>query len=107
LARYLGVPEEICTRPPTTDTYPLEQSQKEFFFAVSCEQMDLCLYARDHGVPPEQAAAAVSLTAEQVGRVYRMIDSKRRAARYLHTPPLLVEPLSRDAASVSAGVRPD
>ena len=34
LAAYLGVPEEIQRRPPTTDTYTLEQSQEEFYFTL-------------------------------------------------------------------------
>src|SRR5258705_9845284 len=53
LAEHLGVPEEIRRRRPTTDTYPLEQSQEEFYFGLSLEQTDLCLYAKDHGIPPE------------------------------------------------------
>jgi NAD+ synthase len=31
------------------------------------------------------------LTAEQVERVYRLIDSKRKATRYLHMQPLLID----------------
>jgi NAD+ synthase len=31
LAEYLGVPEEIRRRPPTTDTFSLPQSQEEFY----------------------------------------------------------------------------
>jgi hypothetical protein len=42
----------------------------------------------------------VDLTAEQVARAYNMIEAKRRAARYLHAPPLLVE-LSATAQTVS------
>src|SRR4029078_2419136 len=41
LAAYLGVPEEIQRRPPTTDTYSLEQSQDEFFFSLPYELMDM------------------------------------------------------------------
>jgi NAD+ synthase len=52
--------------------------------------MDLCLYARDHGVTAAEAGAAMGLTAEQVERVYRDIDAKRRAAHYLHLGPQLV-----------------
>ena len=90
LAAYLGVPEEIRSRPPTTDTYSLPQTQEEFYFSVPYDVLDLCLYGKDHGIPPERLAPAVRLTAEQVDRVYRDIDAKRRAARYLHEPPLLV-----------------
>jgi len=91
LAEYVGVPEDIRRRQPTTDTYPLEQSQEEFYFGLSLEQTDLCLYARDHGVPPDLVGEATSLTPEQVQRVFRMIDAKREAARYLHMAPLLFD----------------
>ena len=88
LAEYLGVPEEIRLRPPTTDTYSLEQSQEEFYFALPYEKMDLSIYARDPGIAPAELADALGLTAEQAAKVYSVIDAKRRAARYLHLPPL-------------------
>lgn len=91
LAEYLGVPETIRKRPPTTDTYSLAQSQEEFYFSISLEKMDLCLYGKDHQVPEEEVAAAIGLDADQVARVYHQIDSRRRVAEYLHCPPLLIE----------------
>jgi len=91
LAEYLGVPEAIRRRRPTTDTYPLEQSQEEFYFGLSLEQTDLCLYARDHGVPPDLVGEATGLTPEQVQRAFRMIDAKREATRYLHMAPILFD----------------
>lgn len=99
LAAHLGIPEEIRTRPPTTDTYSLDQSQEEFFFALPWNQMDVCLYGHDHGLDKERVAAMLGLSAEQIGRVYRDIESKRRATRYLHTPPLLVEPVREVACA--------
>lgn len=93
LAAYLGVPEEIQHRPPTTDTYSLEQSQEEFFFSLPLEKMDLCLYGKDHGIPAAELGAAAGLDTIQVERVYRMIDSKRKMAQYLHAAPVLVETL--------------
>ncbi len=91
LADYLGVPDAVRRRPPTTDTYSLAQTQEEFFFPLPYDKMDLCLYALNHRLPPEEAAAATGLTREQVVGVYRDIEGKRRATRYLHEPPLLVE----------------
>lgn len=96
LAEYLGVPEVIRRRPPTTDTYGLEQSQEEFFFALPLETLDLCLYAKNHGLDVEQTASLTGMTEEQILRVYRMIDSKRRMARYLHSEPLLVDRVARE-----------
>jgi NAD+ synthase len=93
LAAYLGVPEEIRKQLPTTDTYSLPQTQEEFYFALPYAKMDLCLYGRNHDVPAAEVAPAVGLTAAQVQRVYKDIDAKRRATRYLHARPLLVHPV--------------
>ena len=90
LAEALGVPEEIRSRPPTTDTYSLPQSQEEFYFSLPYDRMDLCLYAVDNGVPAAEVAAALELTEEQVERVFADIASKRRMSRYLHAAPQLV-----------------
>lgn len=90
LAEHLGVPAEIRSRPPTTDTWSLAQTQEEYFFALPWDRMDLCLWAHDHQVPAAEAAPVVDLTAAQVERVYRDIESKRRTTRYLHQAPLLV-----------------
>jgi NAD+ synthase len=93
LAEHVGVPEDIRRRPPTTDTFSLPQTQEEFYFSLPYQSMDACLYGRNHGIPAGDVAAAIGLTADQVERVYRDIDQKRRTTRYLHTRPLLVEPV--------------
>ncbi len=93
LAEYLGVPEAIRRRTPTTDTYSLPQTQEEFYFALPYDRMDLCLYAKNHEVPAAEAATAIGITPEQVERIYADIDAKRRTTRYLHLPPLLVHPV--------------
>jgi NAD+ synthase len=89
MARFLGLPNEICSRPPTTDTYSMSQSQEEFYFSVPYDKMDLCLYGKNHGISSGDVAAAAGLTAEQI--VYNDIDSKRSTTRYLHSPPIMVE----------------
>lgn len=90
LASVLGVPEEIRSRPPTTDTYAMPQSQEEFYFSLPYDAMDLCLYAVDQGLPPEAITEALGLSVEQARRVFDDIAAKRRVARYLHAAPLLV-----------------
>ena len=93
LAEYLEIPKRILSRAPTTDTYSLAQTQEEFYFSLPYPQMDLCLYARNHELPPEAVADAVALSREDVQRVYDDIDQKRRTTRYLHLPPQLVAPV--------------
>lgn len=91
LAEFLGIPKEIRNRPSTTDTYSLQQSQEEFYFSIPLAKMDLCLYGKEHGVAPEEVASAVGLTVSQVTRVYRQIESRRKAAHYLHAPAAILE----------------
>ena len=91
LAAYLGVPEEIQRRSPTTDTYSLEQSQEEFYFALPYDKMDLCLYGKDHGVPAKDLVSASGMSEDVVERVYNMIESKRKVAHYLHAHSLVID----------------
>lgn len=90
LAEFLGVPKEICRRPPTTDTFSLSQGQDEFYFALPYTEMDLCLYAKNNGIAPEDVADVADLTQDQVQHVFTDIDTKRSTTRYLHLPPLLL-----------------
>jgi NAD+ synthase len=91
LAAHFGVPAEIRSRPPTTDTYSMPQSQEEFYFSLPYDRMDLCLYGKNNGVPVAEIAGAAGLTEEQVQRVFRDIDQKRKSTEYLHLPPQLVD----------------
>ena len=91
MARFLGVPEEICSAAPTTDTYSLQQGQDEFYFALSYEKMDVALWAFNHGISAAELAAHLGTSADQAEFVYRDIVAKRTATRYLHSRPLLVE----------------
>ncbi len=95
LAEVLGVPDEIVARPPTTDTFSLAQTQEEFYFALPLRSVDVCLYALDHGLAAKDVSALLSLSEEDVARVFADILAKRRTTQYLHQAPLLV-----DAAAV-------
>jgi len=93
MARALGLPEAICSAQPTTDTYTLPQGQDEFYFALPYAQMDLALWAANHGVPADKLGAALGLDAARSQRVYDDIEAKRRAAAYLHAAAeTLIEP---------------
>jgi len=90
LARHLQLPERICTATPTTDTYSLPQGQDEFYFALPYRQMDLALWAINHGVAATELAAALALSVEQAQHVYDDIRAKRRTTEYLHRAPVLM-----------------
>src|SRR6267143_4734917 len=106
LARHLGLPGEVCSARPTTDTYSMPQGQDEFYFGLPSEQMDLALWALNHGVSPGELAPALGITEPQAEHVYADIRSKRRATVPLHLAPQLisaVEEIVPAYASLSMG----
>ena len=88
LAAALGVPDEICGRTPTTETFSLPQTQEEFYFALPVRLLDVVLQARTAGRPVTAVAEDLGMDSEQIARAYLDIDRKRMATAYLHAPPL-------------------
>lgn len=92
LARHLGVIEEIINRTPSPDTYSLPVSDKEFYFCLDYELLDLLLYAYLNRIPAEHVMESLKLSKEQVERVFRDFEAKERATWHLRQmPPSLVE----------------
>ena len=106
LAEHLGLPREICQRLPTTDTYFMPQDQEEFYFSAPYYVFDLCLYGKNHALPADRVARLLALETGQVERIYKDIETKRRTTRYLHTPPLLVEPVDEVRIPDSPAAKP-
>jgi len=94
LARTLGLPEKICNARPTTDTYSMEQGQDEFYFGLPYGDMDLALWANNQNVPVEELAKALQISVDKARLIYNDIVNKRRATRYLHAKPYLIEEIS-------------
>ena len=103
LAEFLGVPERIRTRPPTTDTYSAPSTQQEFFFRLPFESMDLLWWAMENGVPAAEVAALMNLSTEQVVRAQNDFARKRRSTEYLRREPVsLAQDNSNEPARLSA-----
>lgn len=94
LAKQFGLPAEVAAAAPTTDTYSLAQGQDEFYFALPHRQMDLALWALNHGIAPKVLAEALGVSAEVAQHVYADIRAKRRATQYLHRSAILLGPLA-------------
>jgi NAD+ synthase len=91
LAEFLGVPEDIRRRPPTTDTYSLAQSQEEFYFSLPYDKLDVCLFGLNTGMAVEEVARLAGLTVDQATHAYKDIRTKRATTGYLHERPLLID----------------
>lgn len=93
LARYLGLPDELCSRRPTTDTYSLDQTQEEFFFQAPHQLLDLVLWGYSQGLAPEVMAVDASIPVEEVKFLIKDIEQKRQTTVPLHLPPLTLLPV--------------
>jgi NAD+ synthase len=87
VADFLKIPPEIIERTPSPDTYSAEVSDQEFYFCLPYQLLDLLLYAQENKISPALAGKYLNLTEEQVLRVFRDFDSKRRATKYLGQAP--------------------
>jgi len=91
LARALGLPEAIASRPPTTETFSLPQTQEEFYFGHPHARMDLLVWGRDGDVPADALAPRVGLSCAEVEAAYWEIDRRRVATRYLHASAVTLD----------------
>lgn len=91
LAHELGLPEAIATRPPTTETFSMPQTQEEFYFGHPHERMDLLLWGYERGVQPEKLSDRVGLNPHDVEIAFREIERRRVATEYLHAPPIVLD----------------
>ncbi len=83
IAGFLGVPKKVIDRTPSPDTYSFEVSDKDFYFCLPYDKLDVVLYAIENDVPPEKVADTLGLTAEQTERVWKDLVRKREATNHL------------------------
>jgi NAD+ synthase len=88
LAEFLGVPQSIIERTPTTDTYSAEQTQEEFFYQLPFNLMDRFWYGFENGYSALEVASVMGETTERVEALFRNFDRKRTTTEYLRMPPI-------------------
>ena len=87
LAEFLGVPEDIRKRTPTTDTYSAEQTQEEFFYKMPFEVMDRIWDGWEKGVPSDVIAKVLNIPQAQVDVVINDVRQKIQTTEYLRQEP--------------------
>lgn len=92
LARWLQIPEEIVNRTPSPDTFSYEVSDKDFYFCMPYDDLDLLLYAWENRIDRKAIERVLGLTDDQVRRVFSDLERKYRASEHLRSlPPQLLE----------------
>lgn len=88
LAEFLGVPEEIRKRTPTTDTYSAEQTQEEFFYKMPFDIMDRIWDGWEKGVSSDVIAKVLNVPQAQVDVTINDIKQKIQTTEYLRQEPI-------------------
>ncbi len=91
LARHMGLPDEICSAIPTTDTYSMPQGQDEFYYALPYDKMDLALFGYNHNLPASSLAEMAEIPESQAEYVYKDIEIKRKTTAMLHWSGITIE----------------
>jgi len=89
LAQHLNIPEKIIQRTPTTDTYPAEQTQEEFFFQLPFRELDLLWYAYENAYELETVAKVINKTPEAVRNIFNSFKRKQQTTDYLRKQPII------------------
>ena len=87
LAEFLGVPEDIRKRTPTTDTYSAEQTQEEFFYKMPFEVMDRIWDGWEKGVSSDVIAKVLGIPKVQIDTEINDIRQKIQTTEYLRQEP--------------------
>ena len=96
LSGHVGVIEEIVNRDPSPDTYSLPVADKDFFFCLPFETLDMLLYAWANEVPMVEVCEVMGLTEEQVTRVFKDFEAKARATWHFRCLPPTVDDVDEE-----------
>ncbi|HEY0897045.1 MAG TPA: NAD(+) synthase [Sphingobacteriaceae bacterium] len=88
MAEFLGVPQEIIDRTPTTDTYTAEQTQEEFFYQLPFSTMDIIWHAWENQVPASDTAREVGRPENEIQSIYNNFERKKKTTSYLRMAPI-------------------
>jgi NAD+ synthase len=88
MANYLGVIQEIIDRPSSPDMCSLPVSDKEFYFCLDFELLDLLLYAYENRISFSNISKTLGLEETQIECVFKDFKAKEQATWHLRrTPP--------------------
>jgi NAD+ synthase len=88
IAEFLGVPNEIIERVPTSDTYSAEQTQEEFFFQFPFKEMDLLWYGYENGYSFDEVGSVMDKTPTEIELIFNNFKRKQKTTDYLRMSPI-------------------
>lgn len=88
IAEFMGIPQEIIDRTPTTDTYSAEQTQEEFFYQFPFATMDLLWYGYENNCDPVEVGNVMNFSSGEIRNIFENFKRKHETTEYLRAAPL-------------------
>lgn len=83
ISRFIGVPESVRNRPPTTDTFSADQSQEAYFYGTSIEMGDELWLAWSKDEQPTGVATRLEMPVADVKKFFTLYTRRAGYAAYL------------------------
>ncbi len=94
LARHMGIPEEVVTKPPSPALWPDQTAEKEI--GIGYEQLDLILYGLEHFMTAEEIANQIEVEQVFVESIKRRWLSTEHKRSMLLTTKLEYRTIGKD-----------
>ena len=87
LGKFLEVPYEILTSDASPDVWSFSTSDKEFFYTVPYEIVDLILYARENNLSIKDVEKISELKKEDIENLFQMQNIKQTKSQHMRELP--------------------
>lgn len=87
IGRFLNIPEEILTKEASPDVWSFPATDKEFFFSVPYDIVDLLLYAQENNLSVKEIQKFTNLSEENIKNLLHVQSQKYAKSQHMREIP--------------------
>ena len=87
LGKILKVPEEIVSKDASPDVWSFTTNDKEFFYSITYDLVDLILYARERKLSNEKIQENSNLSIQEIEKLVHLQNQKERKSQHMREIP--------------------
>ena len=87
LGKILKVPKEIISKDASPDVWSFSTSDKEFFYSIPYDLVDLILYAREKQLSNKEIQENSNLSVEEIEKLVHLQNQKERKSQHMREIP--------------------
>ena len=87
LGKILKVPKEIISKDASPDVWSFSTSDKEFFYSIPYDLVDMILYAREKQLSNKEIQENSNLSVEEIEKLVHLQNQKERKSQHMREIP--------------------